>query len=94
MQTLSYVIVCTETAGIFCGWLSTLDDVARKAVLKDSRVMWRWIGKTINHIALIGPEEGSQFPPPVPLRIVYGVKEVLYCSAVAQSKLEAVPLWK
>ena len=90
-----YVIVRTEKAGVFAGYLRSLtDDVA---VLDKARRIWYWDGaSSLSELAVEGTSkpENCKFPCEVPYVTLFKVIEILPVSAKAQKSIGDVPVWK
>jgi len=96
-KTVDYVIVRTEQAGVFAGELASCNDTTRKVVLKNSRWLWHWAGAlTVEYLALEGTTSPNscQFPIPVPLRVLYGVKDIIHCTERGMKSIQEVPVWR
>ncbi len=67
MQTGNYVIVRTNSAGVFAGTLESKD--GQEVVLKDARRLWLWSGAaSLSELSVAGVSNPShcKFPCEVP----------------------------
>jgi hypothetical protein len=91
---LSYVIVRTQNAGVFAGYL--ISPEASDVTLVAARRIWYWKGAaSLSQMANDGvkyPNE-CKFPAPV-LRVhLFGVIEILQVTDKAKKIIEKVPPW-
>jgi hypothetical protein len=90
-----YVIVRTQSAGVFAGVLTSRKD--SEAVLTDARRLWYWSGAaSLSQLAVDGTSNpsGCKFPVAVPEVTLLGVIEILPLSDKAKSSIDAVPVWQ
>lgn len=89
-----YVIVRTESAGVFAGTLVKRE--GKEAELAYSRRIWRWAGAaSLSQLAVHGtskPEE-CLFPCEVPKEVLTEVVEVLWCTQKAKDSIASVKVW-
>ena len=90
-----YVIVRTQSAGVFAGTLESR--VGKEVVMTDVRRLWYWAGAaSLSQLAVAGtsrPEE-CKFPVVVPRIEVMEAIEILDVTSEAESSIRAVPIWK
>lgn len=91
---LPYCIIRCSGAGVHAGYLQ--QKTATEVVLKNSRRLWRWWGKTLSGLATEGTfaPEKCKFADPVPTIILSGWCEIIPCSEKARKSLEGVAPWK
>ena len=91
------VIVRTEHAGVFYGWLREYDQKDRSVEIRDCRRIWYWSGAaSLSEMALSGVKRprDCKFSVTVSSIVVMGVKEILPCTEDAVKSIESVPVWK
>lgn len=92
---LSYVIVRTQSAGVFAGYLKARD--GSEVVLLNARRLWRWAGAaSLSQLAVDGvskPEE-CKFPVPVEEETLLGVIEILSVTEKAKTSIDGVEIWQ
>lgn len=92
---MEYVIVRTESAGVFAGYCESR--VGSEIVLKKARRLWYWKGvATLSQLAVDGvncPKE-CMFPIEVNTIILLGVIEIIPCTKKAQDSIKGVPIWQ
>ena len=89
-------VVRTENAGVFVGYIESMDDVTRKCVLKDSRRLWYWDGAaSLSELAMRGVSkpENCKFPCIVAEVNVFEVIEIIPMSIQATQSIMNVPIW-
>lgn len=89
-----YVIVRTESAGVFAGQLDEVDgDVVK---MTGARRLWFWAGAaSLSELAERGTSKPDQckFPIEVTSLVVRGWLELLPVSEAAKASIAAVPVW-
>ena len=94
IQTGSYVIVRTQSAGVFAGRL--LARQGGEVLLEDARRVWYWAGAaSLSELAVRGPSRPDQckFPIAVDRIVLTGVIEIIATTQEAQDKIAATPEW-
>ena len=95
LDGLAYVIVRSESAGVFAGYLEQRD--GGEAILREARRIWYWAGAaSLSQLASSGtskPEE-CKFPCAVRSITVMGVIEVIPCTEQARTSIAAVTVWQ
>lgn len=94
LKDLPYVIVRTFSAGVFAGYLESINE--REAVLKKARRIWYWAGAaTLSELAQKGTSKPSEckFPCEVDTIILLEVIEILFVSPEAKISIAEVPVW-
>ena len=89
-----YVIVRTYSAGVFAGLLESRS--GREVVLTQARRLWYWAGAaSLSQLAMSGTTKPSEckFPIVVDRIELLEAIEILDVTNVAQSSIEAVPVW-
>ena len=94
MKTGDYVIVRTQSAGVFAGTLKSRK--GKEAVLSNARRIWYWAGAaSLSQLAIEGTKKPEECKFPVPVREVLLTEaiEVLAVTKEARKSIEAVPVW-
>lgn len=89
-----YVIVRTESAGVFAGTLTAVK--GRVARLSDARRLWAWRGAaSLSELAQRGTSDpaGCKFPMAVNSAVLRGWIEILPVTESARETIAAVPVW-
>lgn len=89
-----YVIVRTQSAGVFAGTLESRN--GREVVLSNARRIWYWSGAaSLSELAVRGTSRPNQckFPVAVPRVELLEVIEILDTTPAAKASIEAVPEW-
>jgi hypothetical protein len=91
---LECVIVRTYSAGVFYGYLKSLE--GKTAILKNARRMWQWYGATLSEVAQSGTPDQSKckFPEMVDSITLTETIEVDSLTDKAKESLDGVPIWK
>lgn len=92
-------IIRTYSAGVFMGEIdeSTRSADGKRAVLLNSRMLWRWEGASaLSELAMHGVSKPNdcKFPCLVDRREVTEIVEVLHCTHKAIESVNSVPEWK
>ncbi len=90
------VIVRTRFAGVYFAKKVNLDRATGFAKLFDASILWRWQGAaTTLELATRGPAQPDRCKAPgaVPTIEVGGVVAITPCSAEAEQRLRAIPVW-
>lgn len=93
-ETLKYVIVRTQSAGVFAGYLESR--TGQEVVLRSARRLWYWEGAaSLSQLAVTGTSQPKtcKFPAPVGRVELLQAIEILDVTASAQKSLESVPVW-
>ena len=91
---MRYCMVRTYSAGVFAGYLETLDD--KHAVLRNARRIWYWDGAaSLSELATRGTSrpQNCKFPCAVERVELTEVIEVIDITAEAKASIEGVPAW-
>jgi hypothetical protein len=89
-----YVIVRTESAGVFAGTIESQTD--RQVVLRNARRLWFWSGAaSLSQLAEGGTSKpkSCKFPVAVSRAELFQVIEILDVSDVARKSIEGVAIW-
>ena len=88
------VIVRTYSAGVFYGYLESLE--GKNGVIKQARRMWKWFGASLSECAQSGTPDASKckFPEAVDSVELSEVIEVLDLTSKVKASLDSVPVWK
>lgn len=90
-----YVIVRTQSAGVFAGELVSRD--GSEAVMQNARRIWYWAGAaSLSQLAMEGTSrpKDCKFPVAVARVTLLGVIEVLDVTGAARKSIEEVPIWR
>lgn len=93
-EGLECVIVRTYSAGVFYGYLASLD--GKTAVIKKARRMWKWYGASLSECAQSGTPNKSncKFPEAVDSITLTEAIEILSMTDKAKKSLDEVDIWK
>jgi hypothetical protein len=89
-----YVIVRTESAGVFAGILESRN--GQEVVLRNARRIWYWAGAaSLSQLAVDGTNKPREckFPVAVPRIDLLQAIEILDVSPEARESIEGVPAW-
>jgi hypothetical protein len=92
---MDYVIVRTQSAGVFAGYLKSR--TGQEVVMKNARRIWYWTGAaSLSQLAIDGTSspDTCKFPEAVDTVELLQAIEILYVTQKAQSSIEAVRIWK
>ena len=90
-----YVIVRTDSAGVFAGSLVSRD--GKEVQLADARRLWYWAGAaSLSQLAVSGTSKPTEckFPVAVPSVTLTEAIEILDVTPEAEISIKAVPVWK
>jgi hypothetical protein len=90
-----YVIVRTNSAGVFAGTLEYKN--GQEVELKNARRLWYWSGAaSLSQLSIDGVKnpKDCKFPEEVSNVILTQAIEILPVSAIAQESIKSVPIWK
>ncbi len=94
METDSYVIVRTYSAGVFAGDLVSRN--GQEVVLSNARRLWYWDGaSTLSQLAMEGTKKPNdcKFPCEVNQVTLLQAIEILTVTDEAQKSIKGVPVW-
>jgi hypothetical protein len=92
---LDYVIIRTQNAGVFAGYLKKKVD--QEVVLKNARRLWYWSGAaSLSQLATEGTSKPKdcKFPCEVSSVILNQVIEVIETTQKAKDSIASVAIWK
>ena len=95
MPKKKYVIVRTQSAGVFAGNLLSRD--GKEVILTDARRLWYWAGAaSLSQMAVSGTSNPSacKFPVAVPRVELLEAIEILDVTPDAEKSIKAVPVWQ
>lgn len=95
IKPLKYVIVRTQSAGVFAGLLESR--TGQEVVMLQARRIWYWDGAaSLSQLAMSGTSkpQNCKFPEPVDRVELLQAIEILDCTDEARKNIEAVPVWK
>ena len=92
---MDYLIVRTQTAGVFAGYLKSRD--GKEAVVISARRLWYWAGAaSLSQLSVDGVSkpQNCKFPCEVASVTLTDVIELLPCTEKAQKSIKGVAIWK
>lgn len=95
LNGLKYVIVRTQSAGVFAGYVESQS--GQEAVLVKARRLWQWAGAaSLSQLAQEGTSLPSacKFPCEVDRVKVFQVIEILDATEKAKKSIDEVKVWK
>ncbi len=90
-----YVIVRTQSAGVFAGTIESKDGM--EVVLNNARRLWYWSGaSSLSQLSIDGVKnpDKCKFPQEVKQVLLTQTIEILPVSKIAQKSIKMVPVWK
>lgn len=90
-----YVIVRTNTAGVFAGVLERRE--GKEVELRDARRLWYWKGAaSLSELAVKGTKRPTEckFPAAVDRVVLLESIEILATTAAAEASIRRVPEWQ
>lgn len=94
IEGMDYVIIRSEKAGVFAGYLET--ENGNVVTLKRARRIWYWDGaSSLSELAMHGTAkpENCKFPCEVDRVKVFEVIEILETSEKARNSIQSVKVW-
>lgn len=94
LDGMKYVIVRTQSAGVFAGYLESR--TGQEVVLRNARRIYYWDGAaTLSQLAVDGTSKPTQckFPTEVTRIELLQSIEIIDVSAKAQASIASVPVW-
>ena len=94
MKKNDYIIVRTNSAGVFAGTFISRD--GSEVVLSNARRLWYWEGAaSLSELAQRGTSkpDNCKFPIAVEFVLLLGVIEILSVTSKAKKSIESVPIW-
>jgi hypothetical protein len=95
LEGMEYVIVRTQNAGVFAGYL--VSRTGEEAVLREARRIWYWDGAaTLSQLATDGTSkpQNCKFPCAMTRDELTQVIEVIPCTEKARLSIQGVAIWK
>jgi hypothetical protein len=95
LDGMKYVMVRTQNAGVFAGYLKEKN--GESVILKNARRMWYWSGAcSLSQLAMEGTKSVSEckFPCEVDTIELTQVIEVIDCTQEAKDSIASVPVWE
>ena len=95
MKKKKYVIVRTQSAGVFAGYLDSRK--GQEVILKQARRLWFWQGAaSLSQLAQSGTSRPLQckFPEAVDQVELLQAIEILDVTPTAKAIIEQVPIWR
>ena len=94
-EGMDYCIVRTYSAGVFAGYLKSLEE--KNGVVLKARRIWYWDGAaSLSQLAIDGTSkpENCKFPEEVEKVILTEIIEVIPCTEKARLSIAGVKIWK
>ena len=94
LDGMPYVIVRSDRAGVFAGYLASRD--GQEVELRNVRRLWYWDGAaSLSQLAVDGVSKPNncKFSVVVPAQIVLTVIEIIPASEKARGSVQGVPEW-
>ena len=94
LNTMEYVIVRTNSAGVFAGYLESRN--GQEVIMRQARRIWYWDGAaSLSQLAVNGTSkpENCKFPIAVNKVELLQVIEILDCTEKAKQSIESVSIW-
>jgi hypothetical protein len=91
----NYCIVRTFSAGVFAGFLESID--GKVGTLTSARRIWFWDGAaSLSQLAMEGTSkpENCKFPCEVNSVLLTEIVEVIPCTEIAITSIRGVPVWE
>lgn len=95
LDGMKYVMVRTQNAGVFAGYLKEKN--GETVILKNARRMWYWSGAcSLSQLAMEGTKKISdcKFPCEVNTIELTQVIEIIDCTEEARLNIKSVPIWQ
>ena len=95
LDGMKYVMVRTQNAGVFAGYLKEKN--GESIILKQARRMWYWSGAcSLSQLAMEGTKKVSdcKFPCEVDTIELLQVIEIIDCTEDARLNIKSVPVWE
>lgn len=94
LDGLEYKMIRADRAGVFAGYLESLD--GSTVILRNARRIWAWYGAaSLSQLATDGTSRPSdcKFPCEIAKVQILGVIEILDVTEKAQKSIQSVPVW-
>lgn len=95
MKKEDYVIVRTNSAGVFAGYFKSRE--GEETTLTEARRIWYWDGAaSLSQLAVEGTSKPGtcRFPAPVPEVTVRGTIEIITTTKKSEESIKSVPVWR
>jgi len=95
LDGMKYVMVRTQNAGVFAGYLKEKN--GETIILKQARRMWYWSGaSSLSQLAMEGTKKPGKckFPCEVDTIELTQVIEIIDCTEEARLSIKSVEVWK
>jgi hypothetical protein len=95
LDGMKYVIIRTQNAGVFAGYLKSRD--GQEVVLKQARRLWYWSGAcSLSQLAMEGTKKADdcKFAMEVDNIELTQVIEIIDCTQEAKDNITSVAIWK
>lgn len=95
LDGMNYVIVRTQNAGVFAGYLK--ENKGDTVILVNARRLWYWSGAcSLSQLAMEGTKKvsGCKFPCEVDIIELTQVIEKINCTEEARLSIKSVAVWK
>lgn len=95
LDGMKYVVIRTQNAGVFAGYLK--EKTGETVILKQARRLWYWSGAcSLSQLAMEGTKKVSEckFPVEVSSIELNQVIEVIDATEEARLSIKSVPIWE
>lgn len=95
LDGMKYVMIRTQNAGVFAGYLKEKN--GETVILKNARRMWYWSGAcSLSQLAMEGTKKAGEckFPCEVDTVELTQVIEIIDCTQEAKDSIAKVPVWE
>lgn len=96
-EGLEYKMVRADRAGVFAGYVESIDAKSAVVILRNARRIWYWDGAaSLSQLATDGTSkpQNCKFPCEVDRVELFGVIEIIDITEKAQKSIAGVPVWK
>ena len=95
MKTKPLVIIRTQSAGVFAGYITSRN--GKEVTMSKARRLWYWEGAaSLSQLAMQGVTAPARckFPQEVDEIILTEAIEIISCTEAARKNIAEVPVWK
>lgn len=95
LDGMKYVMIRTQNAGVFAGYLKERN--GEEVILKNARRMWYWSGAcSLSQLAMEGTKKAGdcKFPCEVDSITLTQVIEIIDCTEESRLSIKSVPVWE
>jgi hypothetical protein len=95
LSGMKYVIVRTQSAGVFAGYIKS--KYGQEVTMKTARRLWYWVGAaSLSQLAMEGVSspDSCKFPIAVDTITLTQTIEIIECTQRAKESIEGVKIWQ